>query len=90
MKCLILELQILHESTNCYKTKNNLKIKDIFLFYSFLKEHDRAFLETREVCSISIKIRVLSAACKRTFSNMKRVKHYLRNCLLDANLNNII
>ncbi|KAL4132138.1 hypothetical protein QTP88_009345 [Uroleucon formosanum] len=43
IECLKLELKILHKSVNCYETKNNLKIKDVFQFHNFLKEYEIAF-----------------------------------------------
>lgn len=74
---------------NRYEARHNLKIKDVFLFHSFLKEYEIAFSETYKLCSIAITIPVSSAACERTFSCMNRVKNYLRNSLLDTNLTSL-
>ena len=46
IECLKSELKILQKSINRYKTKNNLKIKDVFQFHNYFKEYEIAFSET--------------------------------------------
>lgn len=89
IECLKSELKILHKSMNRYETKHNSKIKDVFQFHNFLKEYEIAFSETYKLCSIAITIPVSSAACERTFSCMKRIKNYLKNCLVNTNLTSL-
>lgn len=71
----------MQKSLKKYEQKNNVTIKNIFEFHSFLKMYEVAFSEMYTLCSIVITIPVSSAACERTFSCMKRVKNYLRNSI---------
>jgi len=84
IKCLKLELKVLHKSMNRYETKNNLNINDVFLFYNFLKKYEIAFSETYKLCSIVITVPVSSTSYEHTFVCIKCVKNNLRNSLRDT------
>lgn len=78
------DLKMYWKIMNRYETKNNLKFKEIFFFYKFLKEYEIAFSETYKLCYIAITIPVWSclypsAAWENTFSFMKYVKSYLNS-----------
>lgn len=83
------ELNILPNTIKIYEAENGIKISSIMDFLDLLKNYKIAFSQTYKLVVICVTIPVSSAACERTFSSLKRLKTYIRNCMTNERLNHL-
>jgi len=80
------EIKILPTTIKKYEIQNNIKIKSLMNLIDLLEKYKIVYNEIYKLTILSITIPVSSAACERTFSCLRRLKNYMRNCMSNDRL----
>lgn len=86
LEMFLSEIKILPTTIKKYEIQNNIKIKSLMNLVDLLEKYKIVFNETYKLTILSITIPVSSAACERTFSCLRRLKNYMRNCMSNDRL----
>lgn len=65
------------------------KPSSIIELTKFIEPHHDVFHEVFRLCKVAVTIPVTTAACERSFSDLKLVKSYLRSTMDDERLSNL-